>query len=228
MSIKISKIETFGWEAALRGMRNSRESWDKSDSGFVPQATNPENKLFFIGPNDLELATKLAKLGGSDAKFRRMIHIQCDILAPLYWWKEFDTYKIGTVSNSTSTMYGITKREFNIDQFSQGQYMSMEAGTHLMATVNTLNDIREKYLNFEEGTYINSKKMYWYDLIRALPSSYNQLRTVDLNYEVMAKIMSERMYHKQDEWRDFCRGMMLNLPYSRELIMDVQVEKDEG
>lgn len=224
MSITISKIETFGWEAALRGMRNSRESWDKSDSCFLPQLTNPEHKEFFIGPNDLELATKLAKLGGSDAKFRRMIHVQCDILAPLYWWKEFETYKVGTVTNSTSTMYGITKHEFTTENFSQGQIMDSIEGLHLLKTVNDLNELRTKYLNADDPGF---KKMYWYGMIRILSESYNQLRTVDLNYEVVAKIVSERLYHKQDEWQEFCRKMMADLPYSKELIMDICPDPDK-
>jgi len=217
--IDIFKIQTFGWEAAIRGMRNSFASWDKSDSDL-------NEKGFFLGPNDLELASRLAKREGSEAKFRRMIHVQCDILAPMYWWKQYDTYKVGTVTLSTSTMHSITNKEFVIDDFSHCSkgVMSAHAGMSLLSTVSMLNKIRELYLNEEN---IDMKKMYWYDIIQILPESYNQLRTVDLNYEVISHIVNDRLYHKLDEWQEFCRKMLANLPYAKELILDIEVAKDE-
>ena len=212
--IDISKIETSGWEAALRGMRNSRESWDKSDSYNVVRASCPTQTEFFVGPNDLELASNLAKLGGSHAKFRRMISVSMDILAPFYFWKEFDTYKIATVENSTSTMYSIMNKPFSVEQFSLYNPTSGAAAAHLINTVEVLNELREQYL---EEKNQGLKKMLWYDVISLLPSSYRQLRTVSMNYEVVAHMVDERMYHKLDEWKDFCKKM-LELPYAKELI----------
>lgn len=224
MGIEITNLETFGWTGAIRGMRNSFGSWDKSDSEMLPQASCSGNEEFFIGPNDLELATRLSKLGGSHSKFRRMIHVQCDICAPLFWWKQYDTYKIGTVANSTSTMHSIMKKKFTGDDFSKNNVMSMEFGLQLLSTIETLNTIREKYLKEED---LRTKKMYFDDVTHLLPDCYNQLRTVDLNYEVIARMVNDRLYHKLDEWQEFCRKMLANLPYARELILDIQVEKDK-
>lgn len=230
--IDITNIETSGWAAAIRGMRNSYASWDKSDSYYEEltqissdggSVIKTGEKIFRLGPNDLELATRLAKLGGPNAKFRRMIHVQCDILAPLFWWKQFDTYKVGTVANSTSTMHSITKKEFKTDDFSQNMMMSAQFGTQLISTVNVLNDLRNKYLKEENRSL---KKMFWDDIIHLLPDCYNQLRTVDMNYEVVSQMVTYRLYHKLDEWQEFCRKMMANLPYARELIYDVTPEPD--
>ena len=207
--IDISKTETYGLETAIRGMRNSFASWDKSDSKY------DEKKIFQLGPEDLKLAAALAKLGGPEAKFRRMIHVQMDILAPLYWWKEFDTYKVGTVANSTSTMHSIMNKEFTIDDFSISSFMSAEFGSHMLSTVNVLNQLRKRYLEADDKVW---KKMYWYDVIQLLPSSYNQLRTVDLNYEVLARMVKERSFHKLDEWPVFCKYILDNLPYANELM----------
>lgn len=214
MTLKINNIETFGWEAAIRGMRNARMSWEESDSMYLPQASNPDVKEFFIGDKDLALASKLAKAGSSHAKFRRMIHVQCDITAPLYWWKEFDTYKVGTVSNSTSTMNSIMKKKFEVDDFAQDNLMSAYAGTLMIQTVNSMNDIRNSYLTSDSESI---KKMYWKDVIRSLPESYLQLRTIDFNYEVIAHICEERKGHKLPEWGIFINKMR-ELPYSEELI----------
>ena len=225
--IDISKVETSGWEAAIRGMRNSYASWDKSDSWYeeltqiTPDGTGvvkTGEKKFHLGPNDLILAATLARAGGSEAKFRRMIHVSFDILAPLYWWKEFDTYKVGTVSNSTSTMHSIMKKEFTVDDFSVNDFMSAEFGTGMLSIVNVLNQLRKRYLDNPDDKDSQWKKMYWYDVIQLLPESYNQLRTVDLNYEVLSHMVKDRQNHKLDEWKTFCNFIRNNLPYADELI----------
>ena len=208
--IEITKIDIYGWEAAIRGMRNSRQSWDKSDSEYIR-----EENVFIMGQKDLDLASILAGNGGSEAKFRRMISVSMDILAPLYWWKEFDTYKVGTVANSTSTMYSIMNKEFEIGDFSIEPLTSAVAGTHMIETVNVLNELRDLYLKEERPEW---KKMYWRDVIHILPSSYKQLRTVSMNYEVIAHMIHDRRNHKLNEWKAFCRTMMETLPYANELI----------
>ena len=212
--IEISNVQTFGFEGAIHGMRNSYNSWDKSDSGMTVQVTDPNHYEFFIGKDDIELASKLAKAGGSHAKFRRMIHVQMDISAPFYWWKEFDTYKIGTTSNSTSTMHSIVNERFETNQFAQQNPMSAQAGMHLIATVNMLNELRDKYIDEERPMF---KKMFWKDIIQMLPSSYMQLRTIDTNYEVLARICKERQNHKLDEWKTFIEKIK-ELPWADELI----------
>lgn len=218
--IKIENVQVFGWRGAILGMRNSYKSRDKSDS-FSEYGT-----FNGLGEKDLALATKLIKLGGSEAKFRRMIHVQADVTAPLYWWKQFDTYKVGTVSLSESTMHSIIDKEFSIDDFSHADsgIISPYAGILLISIVNTLNELREHYLIEENETF---KKMYWTDIIQVLPESYNQMRTIDLNYEVLAHIVKDRLAHKLGEWQDFCLMMLKECPYSRELIYDVEVIKDE-
>lgn len=218
--IKVTKIETFGWEAAIRGMRNPMNSWDKSDSGFrevkssfshlmtyVPQ------KEYFLGPNDLTLTTKLCQGGPVHAKFRRMIHVQMDILAPLYWFKEWDTYKIGTVANSTSTMHKIHAKEFTLEDFSH-EHLLPGARELLERIIYSLNVYRTLFLKSKD-------KQYWWQMIQLLPSSYNQLRTIDTNYEVLHSIRQEgtgRKGHKLDEWNDFC-DVIDTLPYAKELII---------
>ena len=214
--IEIHNVNTFGWRNAILGMRNSWESWDKSDSDFDEY----EGEVYFrIGNEDLKLASQLAKAGGSEAKFRRMIHIQCTITAPIYWWKQFDTYKVGTTALSTSTMHTITNRDLTVDDFSHTNngIMSVQAGMSLMNTVNTLNELRKLYLDEKNPGF---KKMYWYDIIQLLPESYNQLRIVDMNYEVVAHMIQDRRHHKLDEWKEFCKVMLKELPYSKELIFD--------
>lgn len=201
--IKITNDETYGWGAAIRGMRNPMNSWDKSDSEDFDLVVNCQ-----LGKNDLELAKKLAKAGTDHRKFMRMITVYCDITAPLYWWKEFDTYKVGTVANSCSTMHKIQAKEFTLDDFSH-EHLSADVSNRsaigiLRLTVQVLNDNRYKYLETKD-------KKYWWQMIQLLPSSYNQRRTVMLNYEVLANIYKSRRNHKLDEWHTFCNWIE-NLP----------------
>lgn len=210
--IDINNIEILGWKAAIRGMRNSRQSWDLSDSIFFPDSRGGDMQS--MGGADLKLAASLAKKGGSHAKFRRMIHTSMDINAPLYWWKEFDTYKIGTTANSTSTMYSITDKKFEIEDFANNDYSSGPYGLEMIRVIETLNTLREEYLKEEHPAW---KKLYWDDIIRLLPESYKQLRTVDLNYEVIARIVKERKGHKLKEWEIFINYMKF-LPYAKPLI----------
>lgn len=235
--IKIEETETYGWEAAIRGMRNPMNSWDKSDSAFgrnlaIPYAQNNPSIWFdkygvetYIGDNDLNLMKHLAKAGTDHRKFMRMIVVYCDITAPLYWWKEFDTYKVGTVANSCSTMHKIHDKRFSADDFSR-EYIwddsinlpqTQIVGTEddnvylddaeiLIYTIGILNELREMYINTKD-------KRYWYKMIQLLPSSYNQKRTVMLNYEVLSNMYKSRSNHKLDEWREFC-DWIKTLPYS--------------
>lgn len=218
--IKIESIDVTGWEAAIRGMRNPMNSWDKSDSYFdsetgsyIPKdgyIINVYKDSWYIGEEDRKLMHKLAKAGNEHAKFRRMLNVTMDITAPLYWWKEFDTYKVGTVSNSCSTMHKIHSKEFTLDDFSVEHLYTnnLEAfGT----IISALNEAREVYLKTKE-------KEDWWQMIQLLPSSYNQRRTVQLNYEVLNHIYHQRKNHKLDEWREFCGYIVTALPYSEELI----------
>lgn len=190
--IRVYNIHVFGWESAIRGMRNPMNSWDNSDSIF---STDGEMKE--LGPRDRKLMENLVKGGPTHAKFRRMINVQMDINAPLYWWKEFDTYKVGTVANSCSTMHTIHKRDLDISDFSF-EYLDATLGVKaLKETIEAINQYRVSYL--ETGN-----RMDWYAMIQLLPSSFNQLRTVQLNYEVLSHIYRDRKDHKLDEWRDFC------------------------
>lgn len=211
--IKITNVEVFGWRGAILGMRNSYSSRDKSDSFSG-------GSFIGFGPKDLALATKLAKAGGSEAKFRRMIHVQADVTAPLYWWKQFDTYKVGTVALSESTMHTIMVKEFSIDDFSHADsgIISPAAGLQLISMVNTLNELRRLYLEEENRTF---EKMYWNDIIQLLPESYNQMRTIDLNYEVLSHIVKDRLGHRLKEWQDFCITMLHECVYSKELIFEL-------
>lgn len=195
--IKIENIEVHGFEAAIRGMRNPLNSWEKSDSDF----STSDN----IGPKDFELAMNLVKAGPAHCKFRRMITVSMDITAPLYWWKEFDTYKVGTVANSCSTMHTIAKKRFDLHDF------SIE---HLNdSTMQVMCEIVEQ-LNLCRGFYLKTQdKNDWWQLIQLLPTSYNQKRTVLLNYEVLARMYNDRLGHKLDEWNDFCRIIYTHLPY---------------
>lgn len=183
--IKIENVEVYGWEPSIRGMRNSWNSWDKSD--YYPGC---------IGPNDGNLMLQLAKSGPSHSKYRRMIVVYADVTAPLYWWKEMDTYKVGTVCNSCSTMHTIASKEFTLDDFSNENLDDLGIDV-VNFTINTLNYNRRFYLESKE-------KHYWWQMIQLLPSSYNQRRTLMLNYEVLAKIYKERKNHKLDEWVAFC------------------------
>ncbi len=224
--IQLENTDVYGWEAAIRGMRNPMNSWDRSDSRFVDVFDDYENfrssyiRSAFIGENDHDLMMRLATAGSVHAKYRRMITVTVDILAPLYWWKEFDTYKVGTVANSCSTMHKIADKEFTLDDFSHEHLRNynetiIEVGNIapkdlLAATIVVLNRYRQKYMETKDKTY-------WWQMIQLLPSSYNQKRTVQLNYEVLANIYRYRKDHKLDEWRDFCKWIE-KLPYS-EFIM---------
>ena len=217
--IKIENVDVYGWEAAIRGMRNSWNSWDESDSVFGVEYKTCE-KTGVLGFNDLELMKKLIKAGSSERKFLRFINVTCDIAAPLYWWKEFDTYKVGTVRNSCSTMHTIAKKEFTVDDFSYEHLFQYDINVTptdkylycLEYTVEVLNEARKKYLE-------TKGKGYWWQMIQLLPSSYNQRTTVQLNYEVLMKMYHERKNHRLDEWKTFCEWVK-TLPYMRELLSD--------
>lgn len=203
--IKIEHVETAGWEAALRGMRNPMNSWAKSDSECEDISS------LSIGPNDHTLAMNLRNAGVEHRKYMRMITVWCDITAPLYWWKQFDTYKVGTVANSCSTMHKIHAKKFTVDDFSCETIFAIEAAKEaLLYTIDMLNNYRETYLVTED-------KAYWNLMVETLPNSYNQKRTVMLNYEVLAKMYKERRHHKLQEWHDIC-DWMKTLPAS-ELIV---------
>ena len=212
--IKFENYEVVGWEHAIRGMRNPMNSWDRSDSLFhlMIDDDEPEN---FIGPNDLDLMQRLTSGGSDDRKFMRMITVYLDVTAPLYWWKEFDTYKVGTVANSCSTMHKIHAKEFTLEDFSC-EHLTEPAISILKNTIEALNQARDLYLGYDGfkhqwGDW--EKKHYWWQMIQLLPSSYNQKRTVMLNYEVLKNIYHARKYHKLDEWHYFC-DWIESLPYS--------------
>ena len=225
--IKIEKVAVHGMEEAIRGMRNPMNSWDKSDSEKMPSLSNPEIDELFVGDNDYKLMMKLAAGGPVHAKYRRMIIVYLDITAPLYWWKEFDTYKVGTAANSCSTMHKIHEKDFAHTDFSCGHllgYNDVDWGdiipmNVLESVIQALNFYREKYIETQD-------KQYWWQMIQILPSSYNQKRTVMLNYEVLAGIYPMRKNHKLDEWREFCQWIE-KLPYSEVIISGEKGEKDE-
>lgn len=240
--LKIENTEVMGWEAAIRGMRNPKNSWEKSDSG-VCAVFGPDHcakcvytdchaddveiaTKYIIGPDDLDLMTRLCNAGTDHRKFMRMITVYLDITAPLYWWKEFDTYKVGTVANSCSTMHKIHAKKFTVGDFSHEHLMDDPmADTFqikspwdvLYSTIDMLNLCRKKYLE-------TTDKKYWWQLIQLLPSSYNQRRTIMLNYEVLANIYKSRRNHKLDEWHTFC-DWIETLPYS-ELITGKDVPNE--
>lgn len=218
--IKFEKTEVVGWEPAIRGMRNPLESWDKSDSyeckSYAEEGdckgcsryyscTGAENSGVILGPNDLKLMMKLRNAGPDHRKFMRMIVVYVDITAPLYWWKEFDTYKVGTVANSCSTMHKIQAKEFKLEDFSH-EHMDIASETCLETTIGYLNLFRQSFLE-------NHDKDIWWQIIQLLPSSYNQTRNVMMNYEVLVNIYKSRKNHKLDEWRNFCKWIE-ELPYS--------------
>lgn len=222
--LKITETEVFGWRAAVRGMRNAHESWDKSDSGwygdFIYATGMP---CWTIGPNDLALMKKLVAAGTDHSKFMRMIHVQCDWEAPLYWWKEADTYKVGTVRNSCSTMHKITEHEFDMDMFSHEHLFDFcpseqhNSTDILEITIEHLNAMRRVLNSLDKDDPL--RKEYWWQLIQLLPSSYNQKATMDLNYQVLRNMYHSRKHHKQDEWRiDFCNWVK-SLPYSELITM---------
>lgn len=210
----------FGWEAAIRGMRNPMNSWDKSDS-FVCEGKYEcvGNCLGCIGKADLTLMKKLVKAGSDHAKFMRFINVTMDVTAPLYWWKEFDTYKVGTTANSCSTMHKIADNEFTLDDFSH-EHLTPAAIATIRTVIERLNFARKEFLKGRKGSEFGmpSAKEYWWDMIQLLPSSYNQKRTVQLNYAVLRNMYHARKNHKLDEWRDFC-AWVETLPY-HELITE--------
>ena len=212
--IKIDKTDIFGWESAIRGMRNPMNSWDKSDSWpFVHKDIHTNEHLgrgFHIGENDLKLMKSLSKAGSDHGKFLRMINVTCDINAPLYWWKEFDTYKVGTVANSCSTMHKIHAKEFVLDDFSH-EHLTPSNKKCLEDIIITLNYEREDFLEDKD-------KLSWWQMIQLLPSSYNQKRTVQLNYQVLKNMYNARKSHKLDEWHDFC-AWCETLPYFKEICL---------
>lgn len=233
--IKIENVETCGWEAAIRGMRNPKNSWEKSDSRYCSEYGHPPiegsceycpydkmcdkseksmQQMYLIEDNDLDLMTRLRNAGTDHRKFMRMIAVYLDITAPLYWWKEFDTYKVGTVANSCSTMHKIAAKEFTLDDFSH-EHLGYSCCTEnefdnpmntLEQVIIVLNGCRDKYI-------ATNNKFWWWQLIQLLPSSYNQRRTIMLNYEVLANIYKSRWNHKLDEWRELC-AWIETLPYS--------------
>lgn len=239
--IKLDNTDVLGWEHAIRGMRNPMNSWKKSDSEFgvmyedIPGLIEVENDSIwfsYIGPNDQKLMMTLRDAGTDHRKFMRMLVVYVDITAPLYWWKEFDTYKVGTVANSCSTMHKIHAKEFDISDFSfenlinlsydldhdncviasepdengQGPAYYFDPSALLEVVIDMLNKARSLYLQTKDKTY-------WWQMIQLLPSSYNQKRTVMLNYEVLANIYKSRKNHKLDEWHDFCEWVE-TLPFS--------------
>lgn len=215
--IKIENVETFGWETAIRGMRNPMNSWDKSDSEFnVSTYWDDECTMEYehydviVGNNDLKLMKKLSRAGNDHGKFLRMINVTMDIVAPLYWWKEFDTYKVGTVANSCSTMHKIQAKEFTLDDFSHEHLMMINIEV-LQSVIDVLNGHRKEFIETKD-------KKYWWQMIQLLPSSYNQRRTVQLNYAVLKNMYHSRKAHKLNEWLRFCKWVE-SLPYSRELIV---------
>lgn len=201
--ISLSNAVVFGWHSAIMGMRNPMNSWPKSDSVFYSDFSCK------IGQNDLDLMKTLIKAGTEHRKFLRMLHVQMDIKAPLYWWKEFETYKIGTVSNSCSTMHKIAAKEFTLDDFSH-EHLDRFSTEVLGWTIKALNGSREDYMK-------SKSKDDWWQMIQLLPSSYNQLRTVDLNYEVLLKQYLQRKDHKLDEWRIYCEQIKC-FPYLNDFI----------
>lgn len=233
--IKLENTEVMGWEAAIRGMRNPMNSWEKSDSIFIPRSLcNDEDFRLarichdvapIIKNNDFDLMMRLRNDGTDHRKFMRMITVYVDITAPLYWWKEFDTYKVGTVANSCSTMHKIHEKEFTLDDFSHehlGVLVPAELNDgdevyqnlceeSLKRTIKDLNIARGYYNNEKRDTKL--KKKYWWQMIQLLPSSYNQRRTICTNYEVLANIYKSRKNHKLDEWHAFC-DWIESLPYS--------------
>ena len=214
--IKFEHTEIVGWEAAIRGMRNPMNSWEKSDSEC------DIGRVINIGKNDWDLMNRLRNAGTDHRKFMRMITVYVDITAPLYWFKEFDTYKVGTVANSCSTMHKIADKKFRFSDFSCehiGNVPNKDVSYYraLDYTIMVLNDARQKYLETHD-------KAYWWQMIQLLPSSYNQKRTVMLNYEVLANIYKSRNNHKLDEWRDFCNWIE-ELPHSELITGNIKEAK---
>lgn len=218
--LKLENTEVVGWKHAIRGMRNPKNSWDRSDSKFTEHTLeewphDTVKTLDDIGPNDHKLMMNLADGGPVHAKYRRMIAVYVDITAPFYWWKEFDTYKVGTVANSCSTMHKIADKEFTLEDFST-EHLEEQS----LSGIETLI----QYLNVCRSCYLETKnKKYWWQMIQLLPTSYNQKRTIMLNYEVLVGIYKWRRNHKLDEWHTFC-DWIEELPYSELIIGSKEVD----
>lgn len=208
--IKVENIDIWGYEAAIRGMRNPKNSWEKSDSGYEFDRIEDGREVFtyIIGPNDMKLMQSLFKGGTEHRKYLRQIFISMDITAPLYWWKEFDTYKVGTVSNSCSTMHKIAAKEFELDDFSHEHLYSDELD-FFREVISRLNGSRQLYLD-------GKRKEDWWQMIQLLPSSYNQRRTITMNYENVFTILRQRRGHKLDEWNTLC-DIFETFPYVKEI-----------
>lgn len=231
--IKIENVEIMGWEHVIRGMRNPMNSWEKSDSGICKggddgigcrncaayDCEHTYDQSWQLGKADHELMMRLAAGGPTHAKYRRMITVYMDITAPLYWWNEFDTYKVETVANSCSTMHKIAAKEFTIEDFSC-EHLNRIGTSILWDAIDILNIARKLYLdggNYKGEYYIPKDKRVWWQMIQLLPSSYNQKRTIMLNYEVLAGIYPMRKNHKLDEWVEFCKWIE-SLPYSEIIV----------
>lgn len=221
--IKLEKTNTYGWESAIRGMRNPMNSWDKSDSNYIDYIQTNGHYHPIIGENDLKLMKNLSKAGNDHAKYLRMINVTVDITAPLYWWKEFDTYKVGTVANSCSTMHKIHAKEFAMNDFST-EHLFDASKDELQLLIDMLNVHRQNYIEFDNVSthpcYV-TKKDYWWQMIQLLPSSYNQKRTVQLNYQVLKNMYFSRRNHKLDEWHTLCEWCE-RLPYFKQICIDVE------
>ena len=215
--IKLEHTDVYGWEAAIRGMRNPMNSWIQSDSGWdwipeqPPMTPTDEGWEYVLGENDLRLSKNLSKAGNDHGKFLRMITVTVDITAPLYWWKEFDTYKVGTVANSCSTMHKIQSKEFTFDDFSC-EKLTPESCVALEHIIECMEANRKLFLALDG----KDAKIAWWQMIQLLPTSYNQKRTVQLNYQVLKSMYFARRHHKLDEWREFC-AWCESLPYFKEI-----------
>lgn len=244
--IKVENVDIYGWEAAIRGMRNPHNSWDNSDSyycekdnmcnhdcrylidGLCMDLSGDEDR-FVIGAKDLKRMINLVKAGNDHSKFMRMIMVTCDITAPLYWWKEFDTYKVGTVRNSCSTMHKIADKEFTLDDFSC-EHLNPDSIDILKQTIDKLNSWRDYYVNYDRYHCLHlDKKDIWWQMIQLLPSSYNQRATVQLSYAVLRNMYHGRYTHKLDEWSVEGDGLcewMGTLPYSELITMPINMQGD--
>ena len=209
--IKIEDIEVMGMRKAIKGMRNAMNSWDKSDSGYMvdEKLDGVQFSYFKIGEKDMKLCKNLIKAGSPDRKFMRMIHVQADVTAPQYWWREFDTYKIATTANSTSQMHKIHSRNLTLDDFSH-EHLDEKGIKALETIIAAINDYRVSYKETKD-------KEDWYRMIQLIPQSSHYLRTVDLNYETLLSIYHQRKNHKLDEWRAFCKWIE-TLPYMKEFL----------
>jgi hypothetical protein len=211
--LEITNTSVMNLENAMRGARNPLNSWARSDSAY------DADRNYILGENDIGLGMRLCRAGSDHRKFIRQIIVSADITAPLYWWKEFDTYKVGTVANSTSTMHKIQAKEFSREDFSH-DHMSETALACLDSVIACLEERRLRFLETKD-------KAFWYDMIQLLPASYNQLRTVTLNYEVLVNIYYARRTHKLDEWHTVCRWIE-SLPYAKEFILSIGSKEERS